>query len=276
MKDQQRIIIARIIKYEFDYFLRKFKPWEKLIFLLYLIVAIVTGLGDASSFFTGENSPIPREWKLLKSPQIVTIISIIILGIPVLLSQTQTGQDTVELLETIRLNIVPAISSSLEELSVNIKQKINLKGNIRVSLWIPVRQKLFTWNLQMVCKTSNVSDRELEALFELDEGVIGYTYLKTIRKYALEFVDISNSQQLPSSYVPLQRDNELLINPHIKIVLAVAALQKSSILGLLAVDTDDSADLSSMNDRNLHSSILDWMTQYNNVVKLLWRMKNNV
>jgi len=103
MKDQQRIIIARIIKYEFDYFLRKFKPWEKLIFLLYLIVAIVTGLGDASSFFTGENSPIPREWKLLKSPQIVTIISIIILGIPVLLSQTQTGQDTVELLETIRL-----------------------------------------------------------------------------------------------------------------------------------------------------------------------------
>jgi hypothetical protein len=59
-------------------------------------------------------------------------------------------------------------------------------------------------------------------------------------------------------------------------VLAVAALQKSSILGLLAVDTDDSADLSSMNDRNLHSSILDWMTQYNNVVKLLWRMKNNV
>lgn len=174
MKDQQRIIIARIIKYEFDYFLRKFKPWEKLIFLLYLIVAIVTGLGDASSFFTGENSPISREWKLLKSPQIVTIISIIILGIPVLLSQTQTGQDTVELLETIRLNIVPAISSSLEELSVDIKQKFNLQGNIRVSLWIPVRQKLFTWNLQMVCKTSNVSDRELEALFELDEGVIGY------------------------------------------------------------------------------------------------------
>jgi len=82
----------------------------------------VTGLGDASSFFTGENSPIPREWKLLKSPQIVTIISIIILGIPVLLSQTQTGQDTVELLETIRLNIVPAISSSLEELSVDITE----------------------------------------------------------------------------------------------------------------------------------------------------------
>jgi hypothetical protein len=92
----------------------------------------------------------------------------------------------------------------------------------------------------------------------------------------LEFIDISNSQKLPSSYVALQRDNELLINPNIKIVLAVAALQESSILGLLAVDTDDIADLNLMNDRNLHSSILDWMTKYNNVVKLLWRMKNNV
>jgi hypothetical protein len=283
MQNQKRIIISRIIQYEFDYFSRKFKPWEIFIFLLYLIVAIVTGLGDTISFFTGENSSIPTEWKLLKSPQIVTIISILILvisvilsGIPVLLSRKQTRQDTVELLETIRLNIVPAISNYLEELSADIKQKFNLKGNIRVSLWIPVRQKLFTWNIQMVCKTSNISDKELEAIFELDEGVIGYTYLKAKRKYALEFIDISNPQKLPSSYVALSRDNELLINPNIKIVLAVAALQESSILGLLAVDTDDIADLNLMSDRNLHSSILDWITEYSNVVKLLWRMKNNV
>jgi organic radical activating enzyme len=105
---------------------------------------------------------------------------------------------------------------------------------------------------------------------------IGYTYLKSQGKYAVEFIDISDPKNLPSSYTPLQSDNELLINPSIKAVLAVAALQKNSIVGLLAIDTDEIADLPMMNDKNLHSDIFDWIVDNSSVVELFWRMKNNV
>jgi hypothetical protein len=129
----------------------------------------------------------------------------------------------------------------------------------------------------MVCRTNNIPDKELKELsFRLDEGVIGYTYLKSQRKYTLEFIDISDPENLPSSYIPLQSDNQLLINPSIKAVLAVAALQKNSIVGLLAIDTDEIADLPIMNDKNLHSDIFDWIVDNSSVVELFWRMKNNV
>jgi hypothetical protein len=208
---------------------------------------------------------------------VISIFILIILPVlPWLFEKKNKLKDKDELLEIIRNNVVPRINLALEVLQNEIEKKFSLKGKVRISLWIPVKKKFFTWNLQMVCKTENIPDKELRASFELDEGVIGYTYLKNKRKYSLEFIDVSNLNDLPQSYVDLKSDNGLLINHDFKIVLAIAAFQESSIIGLLAIDTDNTMDSSQMNDADLHSMALDWIVEFSGVVKLLWRMKNNV
>lgn len=277
MKNKRWIIILRKIQYEWNYLVRKFQFLQIIIFLLYLIPVFITGWGDTQSFFTGDNSPIPKQWIYLKNRQNILIISIIILAIPTYLTFDVKKKETTELLQIVEQNVVPGINLALDKLSTKIKDRFGLTGNIRMSLWIPVKKGQFIWKLEMVCRTNNIPDKELKELsFRLDEGVIGYTYLKSQRKYTLEFIDISDPKNLPSSYTPLQSDNELLINPSIKAVLAVAALQKNSIVGLLAIDTDEIADLPMMNDKNLHSDIFDWIVDNSSVVELFWRMKNNV
>ena len=271
MTNKKILLIRRILRYEFDYLLRKFQIFEILVFILSILGILVTGLGDTQSFFIGENSPIPETWKILKQPNIVLFLSILILVIP---SVLRKKKDNNELLITVKENVIPYVDLKLDNLQENIKQNFNFE--VRISLWIPVRLGFFDWNLQMVCKTQNIPQRELEASFKLDEGVIGYTYLKNRRKYWLEFIDVSNPSNLPSSYIPLRGENNILINPDIKIVLAVASFQEGSILGLLAIDTDNINDLSKMQDNKLHGLAVEWIRECSGVVRLLWRMKNNI
>lgn len=277
MKNKKWIIILRKIQYEWNYLVRKFQFLQIIIFLLYLIPVVITGLGDTQSFFTGDNSPIPKQWIFLKNRQNILIISIIILTIPPILLSILKNKETTELLQIVEQNVVPGINLALDKLSTKIKNRFGLTGNIRMSLWIPVKKGQFIWKFEMVCRTNNIPDQELKELsFRLDEGVIGYTYLKSQGKYAVEFIDISDPTKLPKSYIPLHSDNQLLIEPSIKVVLAVAAFQKNSIVGLLAIDTDEIADLPMMEDKNLHRGILEWIFYNSSVVELFWRMKNNV
>jgi hypothetical protein len=217
-------------------------------------------------------------WTILKNPNIILFLSILILATPSVLvwnlDRKQKNKDNNELLNTVKDNVIPGVNLTLDILQQDIKKKF--KSEVRISLWIPVRLGLFNWNLQMVCKTQNIPDRELEASFKLYEGVIGYTYLKNKRRYWLEFIDVSNPSNLPSSYIPLRGENNILINQEIKGVLAVASFQEGSILGLLAIDTDNISDLSKMQDNKLHGLAVEWITQYSGVVRLLWRMKNNI
>ena len=127
----------------------------------------------------------------------------------------------------------------------------------------------------MVCRTENISERELQALFKLNEGVLGYTFLKS-QKHCMEFIDISNQTRLPSTYTSLSQANFTLINQNLKGVLVAAAFQEGSIAGLLAIDTDNPVDFIEMQKYQLYSDALDWMIAKSDVVRLLWRMKNNV
>ncbi|MBC1240550.1 hypothetical protein GNE10_26020, partial [Nostoc sp. 2RC] len=147
--------------------------------------------------------------------------------------------------------------------------------NIRLSIFVPIRDGLCNWKLQMVCKTDNIPDKERTAVFELNEGVLGYTFLKT-RKHQIEFIDVSNNNNLPSTYVSLNSDNSNLINRDIKGVLVVSAFQNGSVAGLLAIDTENVSDLSKMEDNKLHSDALDWIIARSKAVKWIWRIKNNV
>ena len=127
----------------------------------------------------------------------------------------------------------------------------------------------------MVCRTENILDRELKALFKLDEGVLGYSLLKS-QKHCMEFIDVSNINNLPATYLSLSQENYILINRNLKGVLVAAAFQEGSIAGLLAIDTDNLADLGEMQQYELHSDALDWIIAKSDIIKLLWRMKNHV
>lgn len=127
----------------------------------------------------------------------------------------------------------------------------------------------------MVCKTDNVPDKELLASFSLDEGVVGYTFLKS-KKHCVELINVSAYNSLPKSYKHLTYENEVLINKNIQSVLVIGAFQEGAIVGLLAIDTEDSQDMSKMADGSLHDNALDWIIAKSNAVRLLWRMKNHV
>ncbi len=280
MNNKRWILFKRTIGYEWDYVFRKFKLSQKILVFVAVISVVITGLGDTQSFFLGENSPIPQTWKLLKDPRIVFYLSIIIilLGsfVAVFLENQQNEKENNDVLNIVQEYVVPGIDDKLQKFQEDINQQFELKGNIRLSLWIPVRKSFLNWNLQMVCRTDNIPDRELKASFRLDEGVIGYTYLKNRGRYRIESLDISNAEQLPESYVNLRGDNEILIARNIKGVLAVVSFVKSSVLGLLAIDTDNVDDLSIIKSNELHSLAVDWVIEYTSSVRLLWRMKNNI
>jgi hypothetical protein len=170
---------------------------------------------------------------------------------------------------------VPAIENELNELGTRITKKFNLTGKVRLSIFLPVRTGVLRWRLQMVCKTKNIDKRELEASFILKEGGIGYTFLKA-SEYHVEFVDTSNRSKFPSTYVTLSSVNQNLIDTGIKAIMVVAAFQENSILGLLAVDTDEILDLEKMKTNNVHQLVLSWIIDRRKIIRLLWRMKNNV
>lgn len=92
---------------------------------------------------------------------------------------------------TTRDYLVPLLQTALKKLRTSIRKKFNLSDGIRLSIFVPVRIGILQWRLQMVCRTDNISERELQALFKLNEGVLGYTFLKS-QKHCMEFIDISN------------------------------------------------------------------------------------
>ena len=120
MKNKRWIIILRKIQYEWNYLVRKFQFLQIIIFLLYLIPVVITGLGDTQSFFTGDNSPIPKQWIFLKNRQNILIISIIILTIPPILLSILKNKETTELLQIVEQNVVPGINLALDKLSTKI------------------------------------------------------------------------------------------------------------------------------------------------------------
>lgn len=279
-KLRSRIVcFGKALSYEVNYYFRKFRPSQVLSILISLVGAVVINFGGTQSFFLDQNSLVPKEWTFLKDPAYVPIVSILVIIIPFLVSYifevSVKSKEASELADVTRDNIIPATENELDELQGEITRRFYLNGKVRLSIFVPVRVGLFNWHLQMVCKTSNIDDKELEASFCLNEGVLGYTFLKA-NKYHVEFLDVSEPTQLPSTYIPLRQDNQNLIEQDIKGVVVVAAFQESSIAGLLAIDTDKSTNLHKMRGKDLHSAALSWIIAKRKTVRVIWRMKNNV
>lgn len=270
---------GKSLSYEINYNCRKFRPHQALSILVSVIGAVVINFGGAQSFFLDRNSLIPGKWPLFRDPNFVSIISILVIVVPYLISYvfetSERLKEATELSEVARDSIVPAVENELNKLRRGITQRYKLDNKVRLSVFVPVRVGLLQWRLQMVCKTKNVENRELEAVFYLNEGVLGFTFLRA-NKFHVEFLDVSNPTNIPSTYIPLSQDNQNLIDPNIKGVVAVAAFQESAIAGLLAIDTSQSIDLQKMKDQGLHRDALSWIIDRRKTIRMLWRMKNNV
>ena len=273
------LLFRKIIIYEIDYLRRKFRLFQAFILFLSLVTLIVISLGDTQSFFIGENSPIPNSWIVLKDKNIVNILSVLIITasyiLPWLAEFLLNQKENEELANAIQESLIPALQMELKALKTLVKRKFKLSDSVRLSIFIPIRQGFAKWSFQMVCKTDNVPDKELSASFNLDEGVVGYTFLKN-QKLCVEVINVSNCNSLPKSYKHLTSDNKLLINARIQTVLVIAAFQEGAIAGLLAIDTENSQDMSKMEDESLHGNALDWIIARSKAVRLLWRMKNHV
>jgi len=276
------LCLTKSISYEFDYLARKFQLIQALIFFVFLIVLVIISLGDTQSFFIGEDSPIPDGWILLKDKNIATFISITVIissyVLPWLSSFLASREEAKELSVAVKENVIPAVNIELTKLRDEIVEEFNLfnlDGTVRISVFIPVRQGFLQWAFRIVCYTSEIRPKELKARLDLNEGVIGYTFLRN-QKHCIEFIDVSPNASLPTSYKPLSGENATLINRDIQAVLVAAMFEEGSVAGLLAIDTYEIDNIPKMEDNLLHDTALDWVIERSNVIRLIWRVSNDI
>ncbi|NBD16065.1 MAG: hypothetical protein GVY04_07930 [Cyanobacteria bacterium] len=273
------LCLTKAISYEFDYLARKFQLIQALIFFVFLIVLVIISLGDTQSFFIGEDSPIPDEWILLKDKNIATFISITVIissyVLPWLSSFLASREEAKEISVAVQENVIPAVNIELIKLRDEIVGKFNLDGTVRISVFIPVRQGFLQWAFRIVCYTYEIRPKELKARLDLNEGVIGYTFLRN-QKHCIEFIDVSPNARLPASYKPLSGENSTLINRDIQAVLVAAMFEEGSVAGLLAIDTYEIDNIPKMEDNLLHDTALDWVIERSNVIRLIWRVSNDI
>ena len=244
-----------------------------------MVQVIVISLGDVQAFFLS-NSIIPKEWTFFKNPtnaRVISILFVIIIYLLIWMADTiQKSKEISELTVAIKNYAVPWTEKELKSLiNRKCRLKYNFSEEVRASIFLPVRIGFLQWRLQMVCRTDNIMEKELDAIFTFNEGVLGYTFLRA-KKYHVEFLDVSNPQNLPAAYVPLSQDNRNLIESNIKAVTVFAISQGNSLTGLLALDTTNSSDLPALQKTDLHSEVINWIRSRKQELEMLWRMKNNV
>lgn len=265
---------------ESKYLIKKIRLYRFFLLIISLVQVIVISLGDVQAFFLSNDSIVPKEWTFFKNPtnaRVISIMFVIIIYLVIWIADTiQNSKETSELTLAIKKYTVPCTEKELKNLiNRKCRQKYNISEDVRASIFLPVRIGFLQWRLQMVCRTDNIMEKELDAIFAFNEGVLGYTFLRA-KNYHVEFLDVSNPQNLPGTYVTLSQDNRSLIDPNIKAVTVFAISQGNSIIGLLGLDTTNSSDLPNIQKPDLHSEVINWIRSKKPELEMLWRMKNNV
>lgn len=272
--------LVRGLQLELKYFEIKFSVLNFFIVIISIIEYFVISIGDVQGFLLGDNSLIPKDWIFFKNQTNVKAISVIfVITIYLcirLINGVQRAKEISESASVVKDYTIPWTENKLNNLVYrSLKQKYGLSDDIRASIFLPIRVGFFQWRLQMICRTKNIQDKELDTSFRFNEGVLGYTFMR-VRKCHVEFVDVSERDNFPSTYVHLSQDNRNLIEPDIKAVTVLAFSQGNSIIGLLAIDTTNTLDSQILQNPELHSEALNWMHLRKKEIELLWRMMNNV
>lgn len=274
-------LISKTLYYELRYLAHRF-PFHRLLLLFFTVIgATVVSLSDAQSFFTSENSPIPKEWTILKNPNNARIIAIIIIVFPsffIWISQGyENSKEVEELLKITQDFTLPFLQEDLNNFYNSTCHRFNLSSDCRIYILQPFRKRFLKWHLQIVCHTKNVGQRELEMKLDLDEGAIGYAFqlIKEDSKYKAYYISLANSDDIPAGYRHLSQNNKDRIQPNIKAYLAVPSFQGKFLNALVIINTTNSNDLSHLQNPDLHKCIFDWIGDDPRFLSLLWRLKVN-
>jgi hypothetical protein len=237
---------------------------------------VIIGLSDAQSFFTGDNSPIPKDWIFLKSPvnaRLISIVIIIFSNAYIWIGQIQANSKEIEeLLQVTQSFSLPFLQESLNRHHKSCSEQFDLSENCRMYILQPIRRKRFNWLLHIVCHTGNMDKRELNLRLRLDEGSIGYA-LQSIgqhSKFKAQFISLV--KDIPAGYKHFSQNNKDIISSNIKGYLIIPSFEGDFLNSLLVVDTTELNDLPSFQDKKFQEQMFDWIGNDPKFLSLLWRL----
>lgn len=269
-------VYFKIIRYECAYWIDRVRFLSLIKFIIYLMCMVVVGFNDTKTFFQTELGGLLPQWRAIQNGSNIiafSVFSIILLSV---IQWVQDRAEAKELLSVIAAHIVPSVNAQLQEFKTRTSatHKIQAK-EFRACLFLPVRLHFLKWRFQMVCKTDNIPDMEQRAQFELDEGAIGYAFLKTGR-HNMDYVElVTPGNNAPKVYRDLEKDNHSVISKDLNAILVAVAANRH-IVGLLAIDTNTPSGAQKLQTTTLHDAALSWLVEKEREINLLWRMKNNV
>lgn len=266
----------KIFKYEANYWFKKISFLAIFKFLVYLVCTIIIGFSDTKSFFQDELVNWWPHWKAVQNTNNITAVSVLTIVAVTIIEIFRDKSETRAVHDVIEAHLVPAVNVQLHALRSQLSKTFKIPAKeLRLCLFLPVRLAWFKWRFQIICKTDNIPAMEEKARFQLDEGAIGYSFLKT-GKHNMDFVElVTPGANIPKVYKDLTRDNHNLISKDLKAIM-VAVASNHNVAGLLALDTTSAAVTSKLKDPPLHDTALNWLVEKEREIDLLWRMKNNV
>ncbi|NEO48327.1 MAG: hypothetical protein F6K55_31110 [Moorea sp. SIO4A3] len=271
-------MVTKNIYYELKYLFDNIKFHKFLLIFFTLIGAIVISLGDAQAFFTGENSPIPKNWNFFRKKTNARIISLILIGIPsisVYLTEIKnTSEQTSEISKLIYKITLPYLEQDLNNFYKNLLSQFKLSTETRMYIMIPRRKGILQWQLQIIGKTNNLDNQENNLSLNLDEGGIGYVFqsISDKVKNQAKYIPLCDIDQLPSNYKHLSQNNKDIARKDTKGYLIVPIFYQNFLVGLFIVDTNIQKDLIVFENHEFHKELFNWIGNDNLLMNLIWRL----
>jgi hypothetical protein len=267
------MILKRNIRYEFIYFLRGLSLKNIVIVTSIMLSSVVIGFSDALSFFTSSQSPVPKEWTLVrdeKNAKIVSIIIIIVGGLSVVSITEGTSSDVI--LSITKENI----EDQLLDFSEQIKKEFHLSQESRVYIVMPVREKFLSWRLKIVCRTPSLDDRELNAAFSLNEGIYGWAIGECTMDNRHTSLAVSlDIRSLPPGYVHLSPNNKILLKDNLVGFYILPIFEQRNLCGEFIIDTGNSSDVELFRKDELTRKVVEWLSPKLPKFSLFWRLIRN-
>lgn len=270
-------ILRESLGFEFQFWKKKTPALSLLKGFAFCVLTLLASYNDASGLLGSDLAqkipPIKKVIELIGLPKLTAGIILLLSALQFLFDYNKSDK-----LNTIVSNhIVPAVSSQLTSLRKTIADLIKAPAkDLRICLFVPIRIGLFKWRLKIVCNTDNVSRAEVEAQFELDEGAIGYLFIKT-QNHGSEAIEIITPGSLvPKVYKDLSKDNQNLIRKDILAVTGAGSRTKAGTLGFVCVDTNNSLTASKLKAFSARDPRLEWIVEHQAEIDLLWKMLNKL
>jgi hypothetical protein len=265
--------LAKLLWFETKFWLSKVRLFKLSVLAVTFIELLIVGYSDIKSSLFDDDGLLPSNWIFLAQHErtVIILIVVILFFLSWALDSLQKSEELNDLRVAVREYIIQSVNQDLTDLVAQLKSRFQLSDDVRASIWLPLREGSLSWGLHMVCRTENIQERELNASFDFDEGVLGQAFLGASNESTVNFLDVSTSNSLPQSYTPLSQGNKLFIEKDIKGVAVLYLRHKGHIGALLALDTTKISDLSALQDIGLHSDIAHWMIPQLRTTDLIWR-----